>query len=144
MDDIVAACKAAAEGPMKGVLNTTADEVVSTDFIGNKHSSILDIKAGIALSDTFVKLVSWYDNEWGYSNRLVDLVCHMASVDYKPTNMTEEQIACCRQAFDKIDVDNSGTIEAHELRKAFEALNVVLDDEAFASLFDGIDTNKNK
>merc|ERR1712054_96855 len=80
-DDIIAKCKEAAEGPMKGVLATTEDEVVSTDFIGNKNSSILDVKAGIALSDTFVKLVSWYDNEWGYSNRLVDLVVHMSKQD---------------------------------------------------------------
>jgi len=81
MDDIVAAIKEASEGPMKGVLSYTADEVVSTDFIGSKFSSIFDIKAGIALNKSFVKLVSWYDNEWGYSNRLVDLCVHMATVD---------------------------------------------------------------
>ena len=56
-------------------------EVVSTDFISNKFSSIFDIKAGIALNKSFVKLVSWYDNEWGYSNRLVDLCVHMAKTD---------------------------------------------------------------
>merc|ERR1711869_187192 len=71
MDEIVAAIKAESEGSMKGVLSWTADEVVSTDFIGNKFSSIFDIKAGIALNKNLVKLVSWYDNEWGYSNRLV-------------------------------------------------------------------------
>jgi glyceraldehyde 3-phosphate dehydrogenase len=81
MDEIVAAIKEASEGPMKGVLSYTADEVVSTDFIGSKFSSIFDIKAGIALNKSFVKLVSWYDNEWGYSNRLVDLCVHMATVD---------------------------------------------------------------
>jgi glyceraldehyde 3-phosphate dehydrogenase len=81
MDDIVAAIKEASETSMKGVLSWTADEVVSTDFIGNKYSSIFDIKAGIALNKNFVKLVSWYDNEWGYSNRLVDLCVHMATVD---------------------------------------------------------------
>jgi len=81
MEDIVAKCKEYEAGEMAGIFATTGDEVVSTDFIGNKHSSILDIKAGIALNDTFVKLVSWYDNEWGYSNRLVDLICHMATVD---------------------------------------------------------------
>jgi len=80
-EEIVAKCKEAAAGPMKGIFDTTADEVVSTDFIGNKMSSVLDIKAGIALNDNFVKLVSWYDNEWGYSNRLVDLIVHMSSVD---------------------------------------------------------------
>jgi glyceraldehyde 3-phosphate dehydrogenase len=81
MDDIVAAIKEASEGPMKGILGYTDDEVVSTDFIGSKFSSIFDIKAGIALNKNFVKLVSWYDNEWGYSNRLVDLAVHMAKTD---------------------------------------------------------------
>jgi len=80
-DDIVAAIKEASETSMKGVLSWTDDEVVSTDFISNKFSSIFDIKAGIALNQNFVKLVSWYDNEWGYSNRLVDLCVHMAKTD---------------------------------------------------------------
>jgi len=81
MDEIVAAIKEASAGPMKGILSWTDDEVVSTDFIGSKFSSIFDIKAGIALNKNFVKLVSWYDNEWGYSNRLVDLAIHMAKTD---------------------------------------------------------------
>merc|ERR1711904_451526 len=80
-DEIVDTIKAAANGPMKGVLDFTDEEVVSTDFETCKSSSIFDIKAGIALNDTFVKLVSWYDNEWGYSNRLVDLAVHMKKVD---------------------------------------------------------------
>jgi len=80
-EDIVAAVKEASETTMKGVLSWSNDEVVSTDFIGNKFSSIFDIKAGIALNKSFVKLVSWYDNEWGYSNRLVDLCVHMAKTD---------------------------------------------------------------
>merc|ERR1712190_34199 len=70
-DDIVAKIKAASDGPMKGVLEWTDEEVVSTDFVSSGASSVFDIGAGIALTDTFVKLVSWYDNEWGYSNRLV-------------------------------------------------------------------------
>merc|ERR1719253_811091 len=81
MDDIVAKIKEAADGPMKGVLAYTEDEVVSTDFISCKNSSIVDIKACIALNDTFVKMISWYDNEWGYSNRLVDLAVHIATTD---------------------------------------------------------------
>merc|ERR1712014_385514 len=80
-DDIVAAIKAAADGPMKGVLNYTDEEVVSTDFVSCKASSIFDVGAGISLNDTFVKLVSWYDNEWGYSNRLVDLAVYMSKQD---------------------------------------------------------------
>merc|ERR1711982_149103 len=80
-DEIVAAIKEAAAGPMKGVLDFTDEEVVSTDFVSCKYSSIFDIGAGIALNDNFVKLVSWYDNEWGYSNRLVDLAIHMKKID---------------------------------------------------------------
>merc|ERR1719156_426393 len=76
-EEIVAAVKEAAVGDMAGVLDWTEDEVVSTDFVSCKSSSIFDVNAGIALNDNFVKLVTWYDNEWGYSNRLVDLVCFM-------------------------------------------------------------------
>ena len=72
-DEIVAAVKEAAAGPMAGVLDWTDEEVVSTDFTTCKASSIFDVGAGISLNDTFVKLVSWYDNEWGYSNRLVEI-----------------------------------------------------------------------
>jgi len=81
MDEIVAAVKEAADGPMKGVMGYTDEEVVSTDFVGCKFSSILDIGAGISLNNNFVKLVSWYDNEWGYSTRLVELCAFMAGVD---------------------------------------------------------------
>ena len=84
-DEIKAAVKAAADGPLKGVLGFTTDDVVSADYIGDTHSSIFDAKAGIALSPTFVKLVSWYDNEKGYSTRLVDLVCYMALKDGSAT-----------------------------------------------------------
>merc|ERR1712137_75440 len=80
-DDIVAAIKEACEGDMKGVFDWTDEEVVSTDFVSCKASSIFDVKAGIALNDNFVKLVSWYDNEWGYSNRLVDLAVYMSKQD---------------------------------------------------------------
>eukprot|EP00928_Gymnodinium_smaydae_P012660 TRINITY_DN1459_c0_g5_i5.p1 TRINITY_DN1459_c0_g5~~TRINITY_DN1459_c0_g5_i5.p1 ORF type:complete len:166 (+),score=56.97 TRINITY_DN1459_c0_g5_i5:22-498(+) len=80
-DDIVAEVKKASEGEMKGVLDWTDEEVVSTDFVSCKASSIFDVKAGISLNDNFVKLVTWYDNEWGYSNRLVDLAIHMKKVD---------------------------------------------------------------
>jgi glyceraldehyde 3-phosphate dehydrogenase len=80
-DDIVAAIKEACEGPMKGVFDWTDEEVVSTDFVTCKASSIFDVRAGISLNDNFVKLVSWYDNEWGYSNRLVDLAVYMSKID---------------------------------------------------------------
>merc|ERR1712027_212784 len=73
--------KEAAAGPMAGVLDWTDEEVVSTDFVTCKSSSIFDVGAGIALNDNFVKLVTWYDNEWGYSNRMVDLAIYMKSID---------------------------------------------------------------
>ncbi|XP_042028238.1 glyceraldehyde-3-phosphate dehydrogenase, cytosolic-like isoform X2 [Salvia splendens] len=79
-DEIKAVIKQESEGKMKGILGYTEDDVVSTDFIGDSRSSIFDAKAGIALNGNFVKVVSWYDNEWGYSNRVVDLIRHMASV----------------------------------------------------------------
>jgi len=77
-EEIMAALKSASENEMKGVLGFTDEDVVSTDFTTDNRSSIVDAKAGIMLSPTFVKLVSWYDNEWGYSNRVVDLAVHMA------------------------------------------------------------------
>merc|ERR1719356_1981065 len=81
MDDISKAVLQAGASSMKGILGFTDKEVVSTDFVTCSQSSIFDKGAGIALNDKFVKLVSWYDNEWGYSNRLIDLACHMAVVD---------------------------------------------------------------
>jgi glyceraldehyde 3-phosphate dehydrogenase len=77
-DEIKAAIKEESEGKLKGILGYTDEDVVSTDFIGDSRSSIFDAKAGIALNDRFVKLVSWYDNEWGYSTRVVDLIVHVA------------------------------------------------------------------
>lgn len=79
--DICATLKASSENELKGILAYTEDEVVSSDFIHDSHSSIVDVKAGVSLNDNFVKLMAWYDNEWGYSNRLVDLVVYMAKVD---------------------------------------------------------------
>lgn len=78
-DDICAKMKEASEGELKGVLGYTEDQVVSTDFVTDPRTSIFDAGAGIQLSDNFVKLVSWYDNEWGFSNKLVDLVEYVAS-----------------------------------------------------------------
>ena len=79
-DEIKAAMKLASETTMKGVLGYTEDEVVSNDFLGDSRTSIFDAKAGISLNNNFVKVVSWYDNEWGYSNKVVDLICHMDTV----------------------------------------------------------------
>ena len=81
--EICQAIKYASENELKGILAYTEDEVVSTDFLGDAHTSIFDAKAGIALNDTFVKLVSWYDNEWGYSNKLADLIEYMHTQDKK-------------------------------------------------------------
>merc|ERR1712114_149585 len=80
-DDICQKIKEASEGPLKGILGYTNEDLVSTDFLGDDRSSIFDAKAGIQLSKTFVKLVSWYDNEMGYSNRVVDLITYMQSKD---------------------------------------------------------------
>merc|ERR1719420_2171824 len=76
-DDIVAKVKEASAGEMAGILDWTDEEVVSTDFVTCKASSVFDVNAGISLNDNFVKLVTWYDNEWGYSNRLVELALYM-------------------------------------------------------------------
>uniref|UniRef100_M4CW19 Glyceraldehyde-3-phosphate dehydrogenase n=1 Tax=Brassica campestris TaxID=3711 RepID=M4CW19_BRACM len=79
-EDVKAAIKFASEGPLKGILGYTDEDVVSNDFVGDSRSSIFDANAGIGLSKSFVKLVAWYDNEWGYSNRVLDLIEHMAMV----------------------------------------------------------------
>ena len=81
-EEICAAMKAASEGELKGILGYTEDDVVSSDFLHDPRTSIFDAKAGIALTDTFVKVISWYDNEWGYSNKVVDLIEYMYSVDH--------------------------------------------------------------
>jgi len=80
-DEIKATVKKASENELKGILGYTEDDVVSTDFVGEYCTSVFDAKAGIALNDHFVKLVAWYDNEWGYSNKVLDLISHMAKVD---------------------------------------------------------------
>lgn len=80
-DEIVEAVKEACANEMKGIMTWTDEDVVSSDFIHNPHTSIFDVKAGIQMSDKFVKLVSWYDNEWGYSNKVVDLIEHMDKVE---------------------------------------------------------------
>jgi len=75
---ICAAMKEASEGELKGIMGYTEDAVVSNDFVGDARTSVFDATAGIALTDTFVKVVSWYDNEWGYSNKVLDLVAHIS------------------------------------------------------------------
>ena len=82
-EEIGAAMKKASENELKGIVEYVDEDVVSSDFVGDAHTSIFDAKAGIALTDSFVKLVAWYDNEWGYSNKLVDLAVSIAGVDRK-------------------------------------------------------------
>ena len=82
-EEICAAMKKASEGELKGIVEYVDEDVVSSDFLSDEHTSIFDAKAGIMLTDTFVKLIAWYDNEWGYSHKLVDLVAYMAKVDHK-------------------------------------------------------------
>jgi len=79
-DEIKAAMKVASEGELKGILGYTDEDVVSQDFVGEVNTSTFDAKAGIALNENFVKVVAWYDNEWGYSNKVVDLICHISSL----------------------------------------------------------------
>jgi glyceraldehyde 3-phosphate dehydrogenase len=78
-EEICSAVKKASENEMKGIIEYVEDPVVSSDFLSDEHTSIFDATAGIMLTDTFVKLVAWYDNEWGYSNKLVDLACYVAN-----------------------------------------------------------------
>ena len=80
-EDIKKAMKEASEGELKGILGYTEDSVVSSDFLGDPRTSIFDAEAGISLNENFVKVVSWYDNEWGYSNKVVDLIKYMSTVD---------------------------------------------------------------
>jgi len=80
-EEIKAVMKHASENELKGILAYTEDDVVSADFIGDTHSSIFDAKAGIQLSPTFVKVIAWYDNEYGYATRVVDLMAHVAKID---------------------------------------------------------------
>ncbi len=82
-EEICAAMKKASEGELKGIVEYCDEDVVSSDFLSDEHTSIFDAKAGIMLTDTFVKLIAWYDNEWGYAHKLVDLAAYMASVDHK-------------------------------------------------------------
>lgn len=79
-DEIKAAIKKAADGPMKGILAYTEEDLVSSDFIGESATCVFDAKAGISLNDNFVKLIAWYDNEWGYSCKVLDFILYMASV----------------------------------------------------------------
>ena len=79
-EEIKVAMKKASETNLKGILGYTEDEVVSTDFLGDSRTSIFDANAGIALNDKFVKLISWYDNEWGYSNKVVDLILYTSKI----------------------------------------------------------------
>lgn len=82
-EEICSAMKKASEGELKGIVEYVDEDVVSSDFLNDEHTSIFDAKAGIMLTDTFVKLVAWYDNEWGYAHKLVDLAAYMSSVDHK-------------------------------------------------------------
>lgn len=82
-EDIVNTFKEAAIGPYKGIMGFTDEDVVSSDFIGSNDSAIFDARGGIMLNGNFVKLIAWYDNEWGYSRRVCDLISHVAAVDAK-------------------------------------------------------------
>lgn len=89
-EEIKQVVKSASENELKGILGYTEDAVVSTDFLGESRVSVFDANAGISLNEHFVKLVSWYDNEWGYSNKIVDLICHMNAVDHTVLEISKE------------------------------------------------------
>ncbi|ALC41942.1 CG9010 [Drosophila busckii] len=98
MDDIKEAIKQAASGPLKGILGYVDDEVVSTDFNGSTYASVFDARACIALNDNFVKLIAWYDNETGYSNRLIDLCIYAQTVDKCAAKQAEKDKCAAKQA----------------------------------------------
>ncbi len=101
-EDICATIKKASEeGELKGIMGYTEDAVVSADFIGDDRSSVFDAKAGISLSKDFVKLVSWYDNEWGYSNRVVDLIAHMDALEGPAAFIKSNVVTPAKSASDK-------------------------------------------
>ena len=81
-DEIKEVVQKAADGEYKGIIGYTNDNLVSADFLGNPNSSIFDAKAGIQLNPNFVKLIAWYDNEWGYSRRVIDLITYVAGKDH--------------------------------------------------------------
>jgi glyceraldehyde 3-phosphate dehydrogenase len=93
-EEIKRVIREASENELKGILGYTEDAVVSTDFLGDPRVSIFDANAGISLNDTFVKLVSWYDNEWGYSNKVIDLIRHMYAVDHA-SDSAEDVVSSC-------------------------------------------------
>merc|ERR1719259_1180024 len=120
-EDICKVIKTASEGPMEGILGICEDDIVSTDLLGDQRSSIFDKKAGIGLSDTFVKLVSWYDNEYGYSCRVVDLIDFMQSKD-KLSSSSDVQ---CSAPVDSVswfgDIAQAPPIEVFQLTRDYQA-----------------------
>jgi len=118
-DNICKVIKAASEGAMKGILGFCDEDIVSTDLLGDQRSSIFDKKAGIGLSDTFVKLVSWYDNEYGYSCRVVDLIDFMQSKDKSSTSSSSAPATSSGGWFS--DVDPAPPIEVFQLTRDYQA-----------------------
>jgi len=120
--DVVNAIKEAAKGDMRGILGWIDDEVVSQDFVTCKASSVFDVRAGIALNKNFMKLVSWYDNEWGYSNRLVDLAIYMRKCDAKaasscssvPRNVPADILIELKETATKLCAPGKGFLAADE------------------------------
>ena len=90
-EDICAELKRAASGEFEGIIRYVDEDVVSTDFLGDTHTCIFDARAGLALNERFVKLIAWYDNEIGYSSKVLDLIEHMHSVDTRFLNVTERK-----------------------------------------------------
>merc|ERR1712232_528630 len=124
MQEIADEVRLQSQGGLQGIMRVTDQEVVSTDFVTSPYSSVLDISAGIALNSTFVKLVSWYDNEWGYSNRLVDLACFMADADGVAQGWSKkpEVLKNIRDTFNAIDANGNGSISKDEFVDALKKM----------------------
>ena len=107
-EEICDAIEYASRHAMKGIIEYNTDEIVSTDLRGNFHTCIFDVKAGIMLDDSFVKLIAWYDNEWGYSNQCIDLVQYAAREDLKKTERAAKQAAKKKMAESVVSPETTG------------------------------------
>ncbi|KAG5875751.1 hypothetical protein JTB14_002053 [Gonioctena quinquepunctata] len=127
-DEIKSKIKEHSHGDMKGILAYTEEEVVSTDFIGDPHSSVFDAKSGIALNDNFVKLISWYDNEYGYSCRVVDLIMYISIKDKEADKESGDKKETDRETDKKTDEKKETDKEDEMDKKGMDEQEVAIKD----------------